>query len=48
MKNKILQSIGKKGGLKTLEKHGREHFSKIAKDMQANKKQKDDQNQITV
>lgn len=25
-------SAGKKGGLKTIEKHGKEHLSKIAKD----------------
>lgn len=40
-----IKSISRKGGLATLKKHGREHFSKIATEMQAKRKELKTQSQ---
>lgn len=32
IKNKAAKELGKRGGLKTLENKGKDHFKKIAKD----------------
>ena len=33
MKTESSKSAGRRGGLETLKKHGKDHFSKIAKEM---------------
>lgn len=39
MKSESTKSTGRRGGLETLKKHGKEHFSKIAKEMWQKKKE---------
>lgn len=40
MKNKAAQQLGSLGGQATVEKHGKDHFSKIAKGWPKGKKRK--------
>lgn len=44
----IQRKIGRKGGQKTLEKHGKKHFSKISKDYQDRMRKEREEHQLKV